>query len=143
LIVMTDRIDIRAAFAAMGWDVTDFGAQPPTTRRKCNGCETEVDRMAPLGLCGKCLVREVEARRAEVFRKVIPEAHITAEFGAPHLAVWCQDATATRWAHAFATKAPPCPTVTLWGTTGSGKSTLAAAMLRTLLTGARSYAGGW
>lgn len=136
---MTDRIDILAALAAAGLDLAE-PPQAPTRRRKCFGCAAEVDRSAPLGLCGKCLVGEVESRREEVLARVLPGIHLAAQFGTPNLAAWCQDATATRWAHAFGVKAPPCPTVTLWGTTGSGKSTLAAAMLRALLTGPRRHA---
>jgi hypothetical protein len=66
--------------------------------------------------------------------------HRAARFESPEVGAWCKDPTALRWARAVGEKGPPCPTVTLRGTTGSSKSTLAAAILRALLAGPRRYA---
>jgi hypothetical protein len=131
--------DFRVAFAAMGIELDT--APPPTAQRYCAGaaCNAMVDRSAPSGLCNRCLVAEVEARREAVLTSILPEIHVDARFGSAALAGWCKDASAVRWARAFGEKAPRCPTVTLWGTTGSGKSTLAAAMLRALLAGPRRH----
>ncbi len=131
--------NLLSAIADLGIDMGDFGAARTSVLRECLGCAVMVARTAPLGLCPACLVAEVEAQREDTFARIVPEIHRGAKFGAD-LAAWCKDTTAARWAQAVGEKAPPCPTVTFWGTTGGGKSTLAAATLRALLAGARRHA---
>lgn len=134
---MSDLLDIREALGAVA---IDFGNAAPTLRRKCEGCDAEVDRRADLGMCPRCIADEVRTRREEVLASVLPDVHREARFDGPALAEWCKDQRAIEWARAIGERAPRCPTVTLYGTTGGGKSTLAAAILRALLAGARKHA---
>lgn len=137
---MTAAIDIRTALSTHGLELPDFDTSaPPTLVRRCVGCGAEVARAAPLGMCSKCIVAEVQTRRDDVLARAVPEMHRGARFGSDGLTAWCKDPTAIRWALAVGEKAPACSTVTLWGTTGGGKSTLAAAILAALLSGPRRY----
>lgn len=139
---MTSETDIATAMRVHGLTLPAFDGPdgtPVVVVHRCPGCDAEVPRNAPMGLCAECLRIEVDSERDKRLARVLPELHRTACLDGD-LSAWCHDTAAIRWTRAIAERAPACATVTFWGTTGGGKSTLAAALMRALISGQRRHA---